>query len=144
MVKVMILVRLKVIFPSTVRSRGRYEQVNPVPHESKGGGKDEEGGTDAAVVVEVLDRMHAQPRERLDVRVTVVERVHVFVQSLDADEPDMIFVTSSTSSASVKKILARVKLSRGNVQSVFFPRCNSVEKAPRGQRCKNYPRVVNK
>ena len=57
---------------------------------------------------------------------------------------DMIFVTSSTSSASVKKKLARVKLSMGNTQSVFFPRCNSVEKAPRGQRCKNYPRVVNK
>ena len=55
-----------------------------------------------------------------------------------------IFVTSSTSSASVKKNLARVKLFRGNEQSVFFPRCNSVEKAPRGQKCKNYPRVVNK
>ena len=57
---------------------------------------------------------------------------------------DMIFVTSSTSSASVKYFLARVKLSMGNAQSVFFSRCNSVEKAPRGQRCKNYPRVVNK
>ena len=56
----------------------------------------------------------------------------------------MIFVTSSTSSASVKYFLARVKLSMGNAQSVFSPRCNSVEKAPRGQRCKNYPRVVNK
>ena len=33
---------------------------------------------------------------------------------------DMIFVTSSTSSASVKKKLDRVKLSRGNAQSVFF------------------------
>ena len=62
----------------------------------------------------------------------------------DLDYTDMIFVTSSTSSASVKKKLARVKLSMGNAQSVFFPRCNSVEKAPRGQRCKNYPRVVNK
>ena len=61
----------------------------------------------------------------------------------DRKSPDMIFVTSSTGSASVKK-LAQVKLSRGNAQSVFFPRCNSVEKAPRGQRCKNYPRVVNK
>ena len=50
----------------------------------------------------------------------------------------MKFVTSSTISASVKKIVARVKLSMGNAQSVFFPRCNSVEKAPRGQRCKNY------
>ena len=57
---------------------------------------------------------------------------------------DMKFVTSSSSSASVKKKLARVKLSRGNAQSVFSPRCNSVEKAPRGQRCKNYPRVVNR
>ena len=33
---------------------------------------------------------------------------------------DMIFVTSSTSSASVKYFLARVKLSMGNAQSVFF------------------------
>ena len=35
---------------------------------------------------------------------------------------DMKFVTSSTSSASVKKFLARVKLSRGNAQSVFVPK----------------------
>ena len=33
----------------------------------------------------------------------------------------------------------------GVTRKVFFsPRCNSVEKAPRGQRCKNYPKVVNK
>ena len=87
MVKVMILVRLKVIFPSTVRSGRRYEQVNPVPHESKGGGKDEEGGADAAVVVEMLNGVHAQPSERLDVRVAMVERVDVLVESLDVDEP---------------------------------------------------------
>ena len=35
---------------------------------------------------------------------------------------DMISVTSSTSIASVNKDLARVKLSRGNAQSVFFPK----------------------
>ena len=37
----------------------------------------------------------------------------------DNHDTDMIFVTSSTSSASVKKDLAQVKLSRGNAQSVF-------------------------
>ena len=37
-------------------------------------------------------------------------------------DPDMKFVTSSTSSTSVKKIVARVKLSMGNAQSVFFPK----------------------
>ena len=83
MVKVMILVRLKVIFPSTVRSGRRYEQVNPVPHESKGGGKDEEGGADAAVVVEVLDGVHAESGEGLDVGVAVVQRVDVLVHGLD-------------------------------------------------------------
>ena len=35
---------------------------------------------------------------------------------------DMKFVTSSTSSASVKKNSARVKLSMGNAQSFFFPK----------------------
>ena len=75
------------VFPSAVRRRWGYQQVDTIPHESKGCCKDEEGGPDTAVVVEVLDGVHAQPRERLDVRVTVVEGVHVFVQSLDADEP---------------------------------------------------------
>ena len=37
------------------------------------------------VVVEMLDGMHAEPSERLDVRVPVVERVHVLVQRLRGD-----------------------------------------------------------
>ena len=43
------------------------------------------------------------------------------VVELVVTETDMKFVTSITSSASVKKKLARVKLPRGNAQSVFFP-----------------------
>ena len=37
------------------------------------------------VVVEMLDGMHAEAGERLDVRVPVVERVHVLVQRLRGD-----------------------------------------------------------
>ena len=87
MVKVVVLVCLEMVFPSTVRGRWGNEQMDTVPHEGKGGGKDEEGGSDTAVVVEVLDGMHAQPREGFDVGVAVVERVDVLVESLDVDEP---------------------------------------------------------
>ena len=85
-VKVVVLICLEVILPPAVRSRWRYEEVDPVPHEGKGSGKEEEGGSDAAVVVEMLNGVHAQPSERLNVRVAVVERVDVLVQSLDVDE----------------------------------------------------------
>ena len=37
------------------------------------------------VVVEMLYRMHAEAGKRLDVRVSVVERVHVLVQRLRGD-----------------------------------------------------------
>ena len=86
-VKVVVLIGLEVIFPSAVRSRRRYEEVDAVPHEGKGCGEDEEGRADAAVVVEVLDGMHAQTRERFNVCVAVVEGVDVLVESLDVDEP---------------------------------------------------------
>ena len=87
MVQVVVLVCLEMVFPSTVRGRWGNEQMDTVPHEGKGGGKDEEGGSDTAVVVEVLDGMHAQPREGFDVGVAVVEGVDILVQRLDVDEP---------------------------------------------------------
>ena len=34
----------------------------------------------------MFDRVHAQPAERLDVRVAVVQRVHVLVQGADVNE----------------------------------------------------------
>ena len=58
-----------------------------VIHESEGCGVDEEAGAQAAEVVEVLDGVHAQAREGLDVGVAVVEGVDVLVESLDVDEP---------------------------------------------------------
>ena len=86
-VKVVVLICLEVILPPAVRSRWRYQQVDPVPHEGKGSGEEEEGGANAAVVVEMLNGVHAQPSERLNVRVAMVERVDVLVESLDVDEP---------------------------------------------------------
>ena len=61
--------------------------MDPVPHEGKGSGEEEEGGANAAVVVEMLNGVHAQPSERLNVRVAMVQRVDVLVESLDVDEP---------------------------------------------------------
>ena len=75
------------VFPSAVRRRWGYQQVDAIPHESKGCCKDEEGGPDTAVVVEVLNGVHAQPREGFDVGVAVVEGVDILVQRLDVDEP---------------------------------------------------------
>ena len=75
------------VFPSAVRRRWGYQQVDAIPHESKGCCKDEEGGPDTAVVVEVLDGVHAQPREGFYVGVAVVEGVDVLVESFDVDEP---------------------------------------------------------
>ena len=58
-----------------------------VIHESEGRGVDEEGRTEAAEVVEVLERMHAEAGEGFDVRVAVVEAVDVLVEGGDVDEP---------------------------------------------------------
>ena len=86
MVEVVVLVWLEVVLPPTVRGRRADEEVDAVPHEGEGGGVDQEGGTQTAEVVEVLQGMHAQTRERFNVRVAVVQTVDVFVQSGDVDE----------------------------------------------------------
>ena len=85
-VEVVVLVRLEVVLPPAVRGGGADQEVDAVPHEGEGGGVDEEGGTEAAEVVEVLQGVHAQPRERFNVGVAVVEAVDVFVESRDVDE----------------------------------------------------------
>ena len=87
MVEVVVLVTLEVVLPAAVRGRGRDEEMDAVPHEGEWRGEDKEGWTHARVVVEVLDGVHAQPSERLDVGVAVVEGVDVLVERLDVDEP---------------------------------------------------------
>ena len=71
-VEVVVLVRLHVVLPAAVGGGRGDEQVHRVPHEGERGGEDEEAGPEAAVVVEVLHWVHAQPSERLNVRVAVV------------------------------------------------------------------------
>ena len=57
-------------------------------HESEGRGVEEEGGSEAAEVVEVLQGMHAETREGFNIRVAVVQAVDVFVESRDVDESE--------------------------------------------------------
>ena len=57
-------------------------------HESEGRGVEEEGGSEAAEVVEVLQRVHAQSGEGLDVSVPVVEAVDVLVHGRDVDKSE--------------------------------------------------------
>ena len=58
------------------------QEMHTIPEEGEGGGEEEEGGPDAAEVVEVLDGVHAEPGEGLDVRVAVVQGVDVLVHRL--------------------------------------------------------------
>ena len=76
------------ILPAAVRGCRADEEVDAVPHEGEGGGVDQEGGAQAAEVVEVLQGVHTEPREGLNVRVAVVQAVDVFVESRDVDESD--------------------------------------------------------
>ena len=57
-------------------------------HESEGRGVEEEGGSEAAEVVEVLQGVHAQSGEGLDVSVPVVEAVDVLVHGRDVDKSE--------------------------------------------------------
>ena len=85
--QIVILIRLKMILPATVRSSWRYEKMDSIPHEGKRRGEDQKRRADTAVVVEMLDRVHAEAREGFDVSVTVVERVNILVQGLDMNKP---------------------------------------------------------
>ena len=90
-VEVMVLIWLEVVLPSTVRGGRADEQVDAVPHESEGGGVDQEGRPQAAEVVEVLQGVHAESREWFNVSVAVVKAVDVFVQSRDMDESGQFY-----------------------------------------------------
>ena len=59
-------------------------------HESERRGVDQKGRTEATEVVEMLERMHAQPGEWFNVSVPVVEAVDVLVQSRDVNKSRII------------------------------------------------------
>ena len=84
--KIVILIRLKMILPATMRSCRRYEKMNCIPHEGKGRSKDKKRRTHTAVIIEMLNRVHAEARERLDISVAMVEGMNIFVKSFDMDE----------------------------------------------------------
>ena len=65
--------------------------MDAVPPEGEGGGEEDEGGRQAAEEVEVLHWVHAEPGERLNVRVAVVQAVDVFVERRDVDKPGIIY-----------------------------------------------------
>ena len=70
------VVGLEVVLEAAVARAGREEEVDAVPEEGEGRGEAEQRGQDARKVVEVLDGVHAEAGEGLDVRVAVVQRVH--------------------------------------------------------------------
>ena len=57
-------------------------------HEGEWSCVEEEGGSEAAEVVEVLQGVHAQSGEGLDVSVPVVKAVDVLVHGRDVDKSD--------------------------------------------------------
>ena len=72
-----------------------------------------------SVIYQYLRHIDSSLTEEFESKYQPNKDLHVDVEKLLG--ADMKFVTSSTSSASVNKFLAWVKLSRGNAQSVFFP-----------------------
>mmetsp|Transcript_114572 Transcript_114572/g.365354 ORF Transcript_114572/g.365354 Transcript_114572/m.365354 type:complete len:391 (+) Transcript_114572:679-1851(+) len=85
-VRVVELVALEVVLEAGVRGRRREEEVHAHPHERKGRGLQIQDGTGAGKVEQVLDGVHAEAREGLDVGVPVVEAVHIPVEELDVQE----------------------------------------------------------
>ena len=63
--------------------------MKDILHESKWCCVDQEGGTETAEVVEMLDGMHWEASERLNVCVSVVEAVDVFVHGGDVDKSEI-------------------------------------------------------
>ena len=60
--------------------------MHTIPQEGKRGREQYQRGPDAAVVVKVLDRVHAESSKWLDVSVAVVQGMDVLVHCLDVDE----------------------------------------------------------
>ena len=73
-------VALHVVLPARVARARRQQQVHAVPEEGEGRAEEDEAWQHASVVEEVLDRVHAEAREGLDVRVAMVQRVHEAVE----------------------------------------------------------------
>ena len=63
--------------------------MKDILHESKWCCVDQEGGTETAEVVEMLDGMHWEASERLNVCVPVVDAVDVFVHRGDVDKSEI-------------------------------------------------------
>ena len=60
--------------------------MHAVPEVVEGVHPEPERGDDAGEVVEVLDRVHREAGEGLDVDVPMVQRVHEFVNNLHVDQ----------------------------------------------------------
>ena len=99
--EVVILVWLEVVLPAAVRGCWTDQEMNPIPpkklflnnlnatflvHEGKRCRVNQERRAEAAEVVEMLDGMHTQSGERLNVGVPVVEAVDVLVHGGDVDK----------------------------------------------------------
>lgn len=74
-----------------------------MPHRVEGRHFEDQRRPDAAVVVQMLDWVHAQAGEGLDVRVAVVQRVHVLV----CDQGSAAPVLSSRGSNHSDGVMAR-------------------------------------
>ena len=66
--KIMILVSLEMIFPSTMRSCRTDQKVNSIPHECKWCCVHKEGRSQAAEIVEMFHWVHGQSCNRTDVK----------------------------------------------------------------------------
>jgi len=77
--EVMILVRLEVVLPATVRGCWADQKMNSIPHESKRCCVDQEGWSETAEVVKVFQGMHAKamraPPSRHDALATDADNV---------------------------------------------------------------------
>ena len=88
-VEVVVLVRLEVVLPPAVRGGRAQQEVDAVPPEGEGRREEDEGGRQAAEEVEVLHWVHAEPGERFNVSVAVVQAVDVLVHRRNVDKPDI-------------------------------------------------------
>ena len=79
-VNVVVLIALPMVLPAGVAGSWRDDCMHSVPEEVERAEHEEDRWQHCRQVVQVLDRMHAQPRERLGVNVAVMQRMHEAVQ----------------------------------------------------------------
>ena len=87
MVKVVKLIRLKMILPTTMTTCWSNDQMISVPHHCKWRGMKDQGRSDWSEIVKMFNRMHAKTRKRFNVCVPMVKRVNILVHCFDVDEP---------------------------------------------------------